>query len=215
MRNPIPVLITIGAFAAVIIGWLIFADSEKTRYHQVQQVKASKSDVHLRMSVAYDTGPVESEEYQMQDLNGRSHAEYRITARGGKTYTITSPTTQTYTVPFFFERLVQDGIWKISNRPQRGDINAHYTLAIAQEVQNEHGSRTIKFTDPHYLATTAGRQFQIHLDKNKPTPDLLHLSSTSTADNRYQLLVNDFRAFGTDGFRKKVADVQARVRSGL
>ncbi|GAC1391925.1 MAG: hypothetical protein NVSMB31_09640 [Vulcanimicrobiaceae bacterium] len=207
-------MITLGAFAAIIAGWFIFADSEKSRYHQVQQVKGSKSEVHLRMSVAYDTGPVESEEYRMQDLNGHSNAMYRITARTGKTYTITSPTTQTYTVPFFFERLVQDGIWKISNRPQRGDTNAHYTLAISQEVQNEHGSRTILFTDPHYLATTAGRQFHIHLDKNKPTPDLLKLSSTSTADKRYQLLVDDFRDFGTPGFRKKVADVQARVRSG-
>lgn len=198
---------------AAVTGWFIFADEERSRYHAVEALINTKSESRVQMKVAYDRGPVASEEYNIHDNNGHSDAIYQIVAANGKTFTITSPTTQTYTVPFFFEKLVADGIWKITNRPQRGDTNAHYTLYVYQLVQNKHGDRTITFTDPHYLATTAGRQFQIHLDKNKPTPDLLKLSSTSAADPRYQQLVDDFRTFGTPNFRKKVAEVQRQVRS--
>ncbi|MBV9150004.1 MAG: hypothetical protein JO024_09065, partial [Candidatus Eremiobacteraeota bacterium] len=62
--------------------------------------------------------------------------------------------------------------------------------------------------------TTAGRQYEIHLDRNKPTPSLLQLSGSAIADKRYQAIVNDFRNFGTPGFRAKVAEVQAAVRAG-
>ena len=213
-KNAVPWFITILAVAAVVIGWIMFVPQEKQRAEAVRRVKNSTSDVHLRMSVKYDSGKIDSEEYRMEDLNGRSHAVYQITASSGKTYTITSPTSATYTVPFFFEKLVADGIWKITNQPPRGNTNAHYTVQIQQAVQNERGSRTILFTDPHYLATTAGRQFHIHLDKNKPTPDLLKMSSTALADPRYQQIVDDFRNFGTPAFRKNVADVQNRVRLG-
>ena len=214
MRFPVSWFITIMVLVAAVTGWFIFAGPESARYHAVQKVRNAASDVHLRMTVKYDKGPIDSEEYRMQDLNGRSVASYRIIGANGKTYTITSPPTRTFTVPFFFEELEQDGLWKVTNKPPRGDTNAHYTIAVDQTVQNEHGSRTILFTDPHYLATAAGRQFQIHLDPHKPTPDLLKLSSTSAADKRYQQLVDDFRTFGTPGFRQKVAQVQAQVRSG-
>ncbi|MBC5816019.1 MAG: hypothetical protein GIW97_05705 [Candidatus Eremiobacteraeota bacterium] len=214
MRFPVSWFIGIMVVVAAITGWFIFAGPESARYHQVQKVRNATSDARLSMTVKYDKGPLDSEEYRMEDLNGRSIASYRITGSGGKTYTITSPSTRTFTVPFFFEKLVQDGIWQISNRPPKGDTSVHYTINVDQTVQNEHGSRTIVFTDPHYLASTAGRQFHIHLDKNKPVPDLLKLSSTSTADKRYQQLVDDFHTFGTPGFRKKVAEVQAQVRSG-
>ncbi len=214
MRFPVSWFIGLLVIVIGITAWFVFAGPESTRFHAVQNVKNSTSDVRLRMTVNYDSGPVDSEEYRMEDLNGRSRASYRITNTKGKTYTIASPMTQTMTVPVLFQTLEQDGIWQITNRPPRGNTSAHYTLQISQIVQNERGSRTITFTDPHYLATTAGRQFHIHLDPNKPAPDLLKLSSTSTADKRYQQLVNDFREFGTPGFRKKVAQVQAAVRTG-
>ena len=212
-KNFVPWFITILCVLSVVLGYFMFVPSERGRLEAVRKVRNSTSDIRMRMTVKYDSGKIDTEEYRMQDLNGQSHAVYRIIGSNGKTYTITSPTVATHTVPFFFEKLVQDGIWKITNRPALGDSNAHYTLQVQQTVQNEGGSRTITFTDPHYLATTAGRQYQIHLDKNKPTPDLLKMSSTALADPRYEQLVTDFREFGVPSFRKKVAEVQKQVRS--
>lgn len=213
-RLSFPLILTLAAVAAVVAGWLLFfVRPESARYRATQRVANSASVLHLGMRVTYDSGPIASEEYRMADDNGRSTSTYRITGTNGKMYTITTPPVQTFTVPFFFERIVADGIWKITDRPPRGDKNAHYTLYVSQTVQNQHGSRTITFTDPHYWATTAGRQYEIHLDKNKPTPSLVHLSGTSLADKRYETLVADFRGFGTPGFRAKVADVQAAVRA--
>lgn len=213
-KNAVPWFITILAVVAGVLGYRMFVPSERARYEAVRKVRNASSDIHMRMTVTYDHGKIDSEEYRMEDLNGRSTASYRITGSSGKTYTITSPPVESHTVPFFFEELVQDGIWKITNQPPRGDTNAHYTLEVRQEVQNERGSRTITFTDPHYLATTAGRQYQLHLDKNKPVPDLLKMSSTALADPRYQKLVDDFRQFGVPSFRQKVADAQNHIRQG-
>lgn len=213
-KNFVPWFITVLSVVAVVLGYLMFAPSERGRFEAVRKVRNATSDIQMRMTITYDSGKIDTEEYRMQDLDGQSHAVYRIVGSSGKTYTITSPTVSTHTVPFFFEKLVQDGIWKITNKPALGDSNAHYTLQVRQTVQNESGQRTITFTDPHYLATTAGRQYQIRLDKNKPTPDLLKMSSTALADPRYEQLVKDFREFGVPSFRQKVAEVQKRVRSG-
>lgn len=213
-KNFIPWFITVLAILAVVLGYIMFVPAERARYEGVRKVRNSVSDIHMRMTVKYDTGKIVSEEYRMRDLNGQSNAVYRITGSNGKTYTITSPVVATHTVPFFFEELVQDGIWKITNQPGLGKTDVHYTLEVQQAVQGEHGSRTITFTDPHYLATTAGRQYHIHLDKNKAVPDLLKMSSTALADPRYEKLVKDFREFGVPSFRAKVADVQNKVRLG-
>jgi hypothetical protein len=214
-RSSFPLIITLAAVGAVIAGWLLFfVKPEAARYHATQKVANSSSALHVGMLVRYNSGPIMSEEYRMSDENGRSTAAYRIAGTNGKIYTITTPPIQSFTVPFFFERLVADGIWKVTSRPPRGDKNAVYTLSVSQNVQNERGSRTVTFTDPHFWATTAGHQYEIHLDKNKPTPNLLQLSGTALADPRYQTLVADFRAFGTPGFRAKVAQVQAAVRAG-
>ncbi len=210
--STVPLFITVLSIAALVSGLFIFWGPETTRFAQSQKVRAAKSDDRMGLTITYDRGPIEREEYRMEDRDGTSTAVYRISATSGKSVTVSSPRVQTYTVPFFFEKLIQDGIWKITNRPPRGDTSAHYTLYIAQTVAHESGSRTITFTDPHYLATTAGRQFVIHLDRHKPTPDLLKLSSTVLADKRYQKLVQDFREFGAPSFRKTVADAQAKVR---
>jgi len=214
-RSAFPVLISLAAAVAVIVGWLtFFVKPEAARYHATQRVANSSSTLHVGMTVRYAAGPVASEEYRMADTNGSSTASYRVVGTNGKVYTITTPAIESYTVPFFFERVVADGIWKIADRPPRGDRSIAYTLSVDQAVQNERGSRTVHFTDPHYWATTAGRQYEIHLSKNKPTPSLLQLSGTSLADKRYAALVSDFRNFGTPGFRAKVAEVQTAVRSG-
>ena len=89
----------------------------------------------------------------------------------------------------------------------------HYTLHIHQVADREQGSRTITFTDPHYWALEAGRQYHIQLRQNSPTPDLTKLQSTSLADPRYEKIVNAFRAFGPSSFRDKVRQAQALVRA--
>ncbi len=214
-RPSFPLILILVAVAAVIAGWLLFfVKPESARYAATRKVANSSSDLHVSMAVRYTNGPIASEEYRMSDRNGQSTATYRIIGTNGKVYTITTPPIESYTVPFFFERVVADGIWKITDRPPRGERNIAYTVHVDQAVQSERGSRTVTFTDPHYWATTAGRQFEIHLDRNKPTPNLLQLSGSAIADKNYQAIVNDFRDFGTAGFRAKVAEVQAAVRAG-
>ncbi|MBV9148280.1 MAG: hypothetical protein JO024_00325, partial [Candidatus Eremiobacteraeota bacterium] len=199
MRRPaFALVVSLAAVAAVIAGWILFfAKPETARYHATQKVANSSSDLHVGMNVRYASGPITSEEYRMADRNGSSTASYRIVGTNGKVYTITTPPIESYTVPFFFERVVADGIWKVVNRPPRGDRSIAYALHVDQAVQGERGSRTVTFTDPQYWATTAGRQYEIHLDRNKPTPSLLQLSGSAIADKRYQAIVNDFRNFGT------------------
>ncbi|MBV8654905.1 MAG: hypothetical protein JO160_02600, partial [Candidatus Eremiobacteraeota bacterium] len=74
------------------------------------------------------------------------------------------------------------------------------------------GERTVTFTDPHYWAVTAGRQYSIDLSKQSPN-DLLKMQSTAVADPRYEQIVRDFREFGPDEFRANVAAAQARARA--
>jgi hypothetical protein len=98
------------------------------------------------------------------------------------------------------------------NKPPVGNTDIHYTLHIFQVADNKHGQRTILFTDPHYWAVTAGRQYQIQLSPNSPTPDLTKLKSTTLADPRYEKIVQAFRNFGPPSFRQKVAHAQALIR---
>jgi hypothetical protein len=114
-----------------------------------------------------------------------------------------------YDVSFFFGRLDQDGVWQIVNQPPRGNTDVHYTVYVKQLADFKQGDRTITFTDPHYWATTAGRQYSIDLSKESPN-DLLKLKSTELADDRYQK-VDDFRSFGPESFRTKIADARASL----
>jgi hypothetical protein len=106
---------------------------------------------------------------------------------------------------------VADGIWDLTNR--RGSAGPVYTLYIKQFADNKQGERTIVFTDPHYWAVTAGRQFHIHLDPKKPTPNLLTLNSTSLADPRYEQIVREFQTFGSPSFLAKVRQARELVSS--
>jgi hypothetical protein len=131
----------------------------------------------------------------------------------GKVVTITLPPDKTYIVTFFFEQIVQDGAWQLMNKPLAGNTSVHYTFYIHQVADQKQGSRTVTFTDPHYWALTAGRQYHILLSPNSPTPDLTKLQSTTLADPRYQEIVQAFRNFGPASFRQKVAQAQALVRA--
>ena len=180
---------------------------------QLSRVRNSASVLDLSLLIKYDKPPIYEERYTMRNNNGVSTAQYRIQGYSGKVVTITLPPDKTYAVTFFFEEVVQDGIWQLVNKPPAGNTDVHYTLHIHQVADQKQGSRTVVFTDPHYWAVTAGRQYHIVLSKNSPTPDLTKLNSTSLADPRYEQIVQAFRNFGPPSFRQKVAKAQALIRN--
>lgn len=205
--------IAVAAIVAVAgAGRQIFSATQAVRRSEVQSISRSPSSIRLTLRLDYERGPVQEESYAMVDDNGRSDASYAVTDRHGTTARF-HETIAGYGVSFLFDRLVSDGIWEVTDRPPRGDTTIRYTVAVDQTVQDQHGMRTITFTDPHYWATTAGRQYQIHLDKGKPVPDLLTLGSTSVADPRYERIVGDFRSFGSAKFKATIRT--ARERLGL
>ena len=108
-------------------------------------------------------------------------------------------------------RVVADGIWELQTRPFRGDHPDVHTVRIAQVTGTQSGAHTFAFSDPHYLATSAGREYHIHLDRSKPVPDLLTLDSTSSADPRYQQIVDTVEAYGSPRFRETIAKARAKL----
>lgn len=212
-RGILASLIALGA-AIAIAGtlWQLFSRDQEQRIRQVHDVERSPSYVAVSLTLDRTTGPVARETYTMVDDNGRSEAAYAVTNRAGTTARFRE-TVPGYGVSFLFDRLVADGIWGLTTRPARGDTSVRYTVSVKQTVQGQQGERTVTFTDPHYWATTAGRQFRIHLERDKPTPDLLTLRSTSIADPHYAMVVADFRDFGSPTFKATIR--QARSRLGL
>jgi hypothetical protein len=146
----------------------------------------------------------------MQNLNGVSSAAYAVTDRKGTIARFNEPMSG-YDVTFLFDKLVQDGIWDLHTRPPRGKQRDIHAVTIAQVADKASGQHHFEFTDPHYIATSAGREYHIHLDPNKPVPDLLTLESTSTADPRYQLIVNDFEQFGTPRFKATIVAAREKL----
>ena len=209
-RSPVTVLILVAAIAAVVGGWLLFAQSERQRFVAVRQVRASRSEIRLTLAVDHVAGPIAREEWHMENLDGRSRASYAVTDRHG-TRASFDEAIQGYDVTFLFDRLVADGIWELHTRPDRGRDHDIHTVTIDQVAAAARGAHTFRFTDPQYLATTAGRQYHIHLDRDKPVPDLLRLDSTSTADPRYAKIVADFEGFGPPRFKRTVAAARAKL----
>jgi hypothetical protein len=210
-RSVIPILIFLAAAFAVGLAWLLFAKTEQGRYDATLKVLHSRSVIKLAMDVHHATGPISDEIYRMDDIDGASSSEYRAVGRGGTTIKVNALPHQTVDVAFFFDKTVSDGIWELANRPVRGDADTSYTISIYQESNAAHGSHKFTFTDPHYWATTGGHQYHIHLDKKKPTPDLLTMSSTVVVEPRYERLVNDFLGFGATSFRSKVTAARAKL----
>lgn len=200
------------AILAVVAGFKFYWKTETGRIAKVAQVAKAPSAIYTRLKIAYDKPPIFEEEYRMQDVNGASTYDYRIRTYDGKQVTITDPTHAMYDVSFFFGKLVQDGVWKLMDQPPRGNTAIHYTVYVKQQVDYQQGDRTITFTDPHYWATTAGRQFQIDLSKQSPQ-DLLKMQSTQLADPRYEAVVNDFLAFGPPSFRERIAKLRAELHA--
>ncbi|HTW82602.1 MAG TPA: hypothetical protein VMD91_00890 [Candidatus Sulfotelmatobacter sp.] len=210
-RFPVTWLILIVVVVGAVVGWRIFFPLESARYASVQQVRHERSIFHVSETIAHAKGPLAREVWRLDNVDGRSSASYSAENRAGtRVAKFTTPVTG-YDVTFAFEALVRDGVWQLTNRPYRGNTDNVYTVSVEQRIGDRGGSRTFSFTDPHYLATTAGRQYEIHLDKNKPVPDLLTLQSTSTADPRYQKVVDDFASFGPPGFRQTVATARKKL----
>lgn len=209
----VPWAIFIFVAVMTIIGVRLYASHpEFTDLNAVEKIKNQPSALYARLLIHYAKPPIYEEEYNTSDVNGESAFSYRIRSYSGKQVTIIAPVHATTDVSFFFGRLVQDGIWDLMDKPPRGNTDARYTVYVKQVADFKQGDRTVVFTDPHYWATTAGRQYTIDLRKTNPN-DLLKLSSTQLADPRYQQVVNDFRAFGPPAFRTKIASVRASIVS--
>jgi hypothetical protein len=207
-------------FAVVfIICGLVFIKWPDFQHKQdVAKVLNQRSLSEASLRISYAKPPIYSEEYTMRDDNGVSSMRYKIQGYSGKVVTIVLPPERTMTasrdVGYFFEDITQnDQAWQLVNKPPAGDTDTLYTLHLHQIADNRQGTRTVIFTDPHYWAVTAGRQFHIQLSKNSPTPDLTKLESTSIADPRYEKIVQAFRNYGPASFKQKIAQAQTLVRS--
>ena len=201
------------AVVFIVLGTIFIPWPDFQHKKEVTQVREGASVLDLSLAIKYDKPPLYLEQYTMRNDNGVSTAQYKIQGYSGKVVTITLPPDKTYAVTFFFEDVVQDGIWQLMNKPPAGNTAVHYTLHVHRVAGKEQGSRTVVFTDPQYLAVTAGRQYHIQLSTKSPTPDLTKRQSTTLADPRYEKIVNAFRNFGTPAFRAKIAQAQALVRS--
>lgn len=206
----VPSAIAIFAIAMLIVGVYVYGGGETARIRAVSRVANQPSAIYLDLLVQYDKPPIYQEEYSLSDVNGISKYSYRIEGFSGQEYKVSNPSYATTDVSFTFGKLVQDGIWKLTNKPPRGNTSIHYRVYVKQYADYKHGDRTIAFTDPHYWATTAGRQFTIDLRKDDPN-QLLKMQSTQLADPHYQLVVNDFRTFGPPVFRRNVKAVRDKI----
>lgn len=210
----VPWAIFIFVVVMVVVGFRLYASHpEFSSLSAVEKIKNQPSALHASLTIRYDKPPIYEEAYTTQDLDGVTSFQYRIRSYAGRQVTITSPPHSTTDVSYFFGELVQDGVWDLMDKPPAGDTNAHYTIYVRQTADFKTGDRTITFTDPHYWATTAGRQYTIDLRKTNPN-DVLKLQGTQLADPRYQQIVNDFRSFGPPAFRDKVAALRASFAHG-
>jgi hypothetical protein len=212
-RFPVGWAILVFSVAMGIWGYNFYSPAEFGRLHSVAHVRSAPSRLYARLLVRYPKPPIFEEEYRMSDVEGVSTFDYRIRGFNGRQVTVTAPKAAVYDVSFFFGKLVQDKVWELVDLPPRPDPDAYYTVYVQQFADFKNGDRTVKFTNPQYWATTAGRQFAIDLSKQNAN-DLLKLQSTSLANPHYQAVVDDFRAFGPDEFRRNVENARARVLAG-
>lgn len=206
----VEIVVVIFVIIIAVIGWQV--DSYRYHLQYGTHAKSAPSELYARMTIQYAKPPIYEESYDMKDIEGVSSFQYRIRSYNCREITIKAPASKITDVSFFFGKLDQDGIWQLTNKPPLPDAAATYTVYVKQLADYKQGERTVTFTDPHYWAVTAGRQFHIDLSKQNPN-DLLKMQSSAIADPRYQQIVQDFRQFGPDEFRNNVAAAQARARA--
>jgi hypothetical protein len=207
---PLELFIVVLTAIFLVVGWKVYGG-----LHPVSglgHAQKAPSQLYARLTIRYTKPPIYEEAYRMQDVEGISTFEYRIRSYNCKEITIKAPPGKIYDVSFFFGGLDQDGIWQMVNLRPRPNPDAYYTVYVKQLADFKQGERTVTFTNPKYWATHApGQQFQLDLSKQGPK-DLLYMQSQKV-DPRYQQVVDDFRAFGSDEFRKNVAAAQERART--
>jgi hypothetical protein len=212
-RFPVTLLVLVAVVVAVVGGWLLFAKSEHDRFVAVQRVGAQRSEIRLTYTVAHTDGPIAREVWFFQNINGHSMVTYTAVDRRGNKATFDEQVLN-YDVTFLFDRVVADGIWELETRPFRGSSQMLHVVEIAQVAGRDQGSHRFQFSDAHYIATEAGREYHIHLDPHKPVPDLMSLQSTSTADPRYEKIADDFEQFGSPRFKATIAQARAKLLKG-
>lgn len=210
-RFPTTLIIVAVAIVGIVIGARIFWPTESARYQQVQAVRNQRSELHAGETVTHGKGPIAREEWRLDNVNGTSTATYTAENRAGTRIAKFTAPIQGYDVTFAFQELVVDGVWELQTRPLRGNTSDVYMVVVAQVDGDRKGQHKFVFSDPHYLATTAGRQYEIHLDRSKPVPNLITLNSTSSADPRYQKVVDDFASFGPPQFKATVAAAREKL----
>jgi hypothetical protein len=208
---PMELFIVVLTAIFLVIGWKVYGG-----LHPVAgtgRAERAPSQLYARMSIRYKNPPIFEEEYRMQDVEGISTFEYRVRSYNCKEITVKAPPGKIYDVSFFFGGLDQDGIWQMVNLPLLKDADAYYSVYVKQLADFKQGERTVTFTNPEYWASRSPhRQFRLDLSKQNSS-DLLHIQSQVTGDPRYEKIVDDFRTFGPDEFRKNVAAARARART--
>lgn len=209
---PVEIFIVSLTIVFLIVGWRIYGAGEMGRFGGVTKAQHAPSQLYATLSIRYTKPPIYEEEYDMKDVEGVSSFQYRIRSYNCREITIRAPAGKIYDVSFFFGGLDQDGIWQLTNKPPLPHARAYYTVYVKQLADFKQGQRTVTFTDPQYWATHSPKQ-QFSLDLSKQGPnDLLFMQSAHTQPV-YAKIVDDFRTFGPEEFRKNVADAQARARA--
>lgn len=188
----------------------MLAGQEHDRFVAVDKVRQSRTEIRFSYAVDHERGRIAHEEWHFANLDGRSSASYAALDRAGNRASF-DERIEGYDVTFLFETLVGDGIWQLQTRPLRGEDPDLHTVHIEQVAGTQSGSHTFRFSDPHYLAVNAGREYQIRLDRSKPVPDILKLDSTSTADNRYLKVVEAIEGFGSARFKRTLATAREKL----
>jgi hypothetical protein len=209
-RFPVTPLILIAVVVMAVGGWMLFARSEHDRFVAVERVNHSRSEIRLSYQIEHTGGPIAREVWTMKNIDGHSTASYAVTDRKGFKASFDEQIGG-YDVTFLFDRLVADGIWELETRPFLGSSQALHVVEISQVADKSSGSHRFQFSDAHYIATEAGREYHIHLDPHKPVPDLVNLQSTSTADPRYEKIAQDFEQFGSPSFKMTIAAARAKL----
>ena len=208
----IPTLVLLAAIVAAVGGWVLFSKAEHDRFVAVDKIRQQRSEVHLSYLLQHTDGPIASETWTFKNIDGRSTASYAAVDRHG-TKASFDESIANYDVTFLFQKLVLDGIWDLESRPFRGKSDKLHVVEISQIADTKHGSHRFMFSDATYIANEAGREYHIHLDKNKPLPNLLDLQSVSTADPRYKKIADDFEQFGSATFKRTMKAARDKLKA--
>ncbi|HXM06042.1 MAG TPA: hypothetical protein VN936_01195 [Candidatus Acidoferrum sp.] len=210
MRRSSPLELFIVILIAIfgIVGWRLYGGPHPVA--GIGHAQNAPSRLYASLTIQYTHPPIFEERYYMQDLDGVSTFDYSIRGYNCRLVTIKAPTGRIYDVSFFFGGLDEDGIWQLTNAPLLPHAAATYTVYVKQVADFKQGDRTVVFQDPQYWTTHSPREVQ--LDVSKGGADNVLRLQASSPDPRYQKIVEDFRNFGPDEFRRNVALAQDRAK---